>query len=325
LQVKALWGAALALVLIASTAAAETNNDPVEAAISVTKILERPGRDNLATVWDGNKYVQCRRISDKSLRCEAGGSLMQKSLERVLTPERIGHLAATGWMFDPSFGNYVQTFKAEVPAHEIAEKIRAALAQGYDADVKALEVSTKSIRSEDCPPRNGPSQNLAGSINDARSMAAYAIHACVYKPKADQSVKLLPYGSTAKDLIATYGPQVTAEIQRLRINIDRHVFVVFDAEIGYIQCGPETKPDGFYCEAQSADSWPALAAVLTPDRIEKLHKAGYADPGRAPNFSKTYIADKITDADLAAEILTILYDAYGYYGASKLIIRTEEG
>jgi hypothetical protein len=141
----------------------------------------------------------------------------------------------------------------------------------------------------------------------------------------EQPVKLLAYGATAKDLIVVYGPRVTTEIQRLRINTQRRVFVIFDVGIGYVQCEPETKPDGFYCEAQSADSWPALAAVLTPERIDRLHRAGYADPGRAPNFSKTYAGDKITDADLAAEILTLLYDAYGYYGASALVIKTEEG
>lgn len=59
--------AALAIVLVAAavaTALAQTSNDRVEATISVIKILDRPGRDNLATVWGGNKYIQCRRMGD---------------------------------------------------------------------------------------------------------------------------------------------------------------------------------------------------------------------------------------------------------------------
>jgi hypothetical protein len=62
----------------------------------------------------------------------------------------------------------------------------------------------------------------------------------------------------------------------------RRVFVVFDVGLGYVQCEPQTEPNGLYCEAQSTDSWPALAAVLTPERIARLHAASYADPGRGP-------------------------------------------
>jgi hypothetical protein len=297
----------------------------VETAISVTRTLDRPGRDNLATVWDGNKYIQCRRMTDRSLRCEAGGSLMQPSLEHVLTPEHVGRLAAMGWMLDPSFGNYVQIFQPDISAKEIAGKIREALSQGYDADIQKLEVETTTIRSEPCPPRHGPSQNLAGMISDSATMAAYSVYACSYKPKnAEPDHKLGP-DSTVADLIDLYGPKVTAEIQRLRINIHRRVHVIFDVGVGYIQCESETDPNGFYCEAQSADSWPALAAILTPERIARLHAAGFVDPGRAPNYSKTYPADKIDDATLAKEILTLLHDVYGYYGASQLKVKTEEG
>jgi len=254
MQVRGLRYAALAIVLVAAaagTALAQTSNDKVEAAISVIKILDRPGRDNLATVWDGNKYIQCRRMGDRSLRCEAAGALMQVSLQHVLTPDHIGRLAVMGWMLDPSFGNYVQTFQPDVSAKEIADKIRAALSQGYDADIQNLEVETKSIRSEPCPPRNGPSQNLAGIINDAPSMAAFAVRACAYKPKSDELGHILGPGSTVADLIGIYGTRVAAEIERLRINMHRRVFVIFDTGLGYVQCEPQTQPDGFYCEAQS--------------------------------------------------------------------------
>lgn len=200
------------MVLAACPAAAQTSKEKVAAAITTIRVLERPGRDNLATVWDGNKYVQCRRMSDRALRCEAAGALMQVSLAHVLTPERIGRLAAMGWMLDPGFGNYVRTFSPDASAEEITDRILAALSQGYDADLQNLEIETTSIASEACPPRNGPSQNLAGIINDAPSMAAFAVHACAYKPKLDEPAYKLPPGSTAADLINLYGPRVTAEI-----------------------------------------------------------------------------------------------------------------
>jgi hypothetical protein len=320
-----LFVATATIALAAGAASAETIKTRVEAAITTIKALERPGRDNLATIWDGNKYVQCRRMSDRALRCEAAGAVMQISLARVLTPDHIGRLAAMGWMLDPSFGNYVQTFRPDVPAGDVADKIMTALAQGYDADVDKLEIETTSIKSEPCPPRNGPSQNLAGLIGDAPSMAAFSVHACAYKPDAGAPEHALPPGSTAADLIKLYGPRLTAEIRRLRVNIRRDdVFVIFASGLGYVQCQPETGPDAFYCEAQSAESWPALAAVLTPERIARLHAAGFADPGRAPNYFKTYPADKTGDEALASEVLTLLHDVYGYYGASALEVKTEE-
>jgi hypothetical protein len=318
--------AAAIIAWAAPAASAETTKTKVEAAITTIKTLERRGRDNLATVWDGNKYVQCRRMSDRTLRCEAAGARMQVSLARVLTPDHVGRLRAMGWALDPSFGNYVQIFRPDMSAGDVADKILMALALGYDADVEKLEIETTSIESEPCPPRNGPSQNLAGMINNAASMAAFAVHACAYAPDEDRLEHALPPGSTVADLIKLYGPRLTTEIRRLRVNIRRtSVFVVFESGLGYVQCQPETDPDAFYCEAQSAESWPALAAVLTPERIERLHTAGFADPGRGPNYSKHYPADKIDDETLASEVLTLLHDVYGYYGASALVVKTEEG
>jgi hypothetical protein len=296
-----------------------TSQSHVGTALENLAALERPGEDGLATVWDGNKYVQCRRMPDHSLRCEAGGALMQPSLDHILSPERIARLAALGWRLDSSFGNYVQSFPADLPASEVAEKILQALAEGYDADLANLEIRTDWIVSQPCPPRNGPRQNLAGAIDDAPAMAKTAIRACAYSPAPSPAV------SSAADLINAYGARTTGEIQRLRVNLDREIFVVFETDIGFVQCAPQTSPGAIYCEAQSADSWPALSSVLTPERVARLHAAGYADPGRAPNYSKTYALDQFDDAAIARELLTILYDAYGYAGAPKLKIGTENG
>jgi hypothetical protein len=68
-----------------------------------------------------------------------------------------------------------------------------------------------------------------------------------------------------------------------------------------------------------------LSAVLTAERIARLHAIGYADPGRAPNYSKAYLLGKFDDAAIAHELLTILYQVYGYHGAPKLKINTEKG
>jgi hypothetical protein len=36
------------------------------------------------------------------------------------------------------------------------------------------------------------------------------------------------------------------------------------------------------------------------------------------------LANNLDDTALAREVLTLLHDVYGYYGASKLKVRTEE-
>jgi hypothetical protein len=285
--------------------------------------LERPGQDGLATVWDGNKYVQCRRMADRTLRCEAAGVLMQPSLGRVLTPDSVKRLAGLGWRLDSSFGNYVQVFPVKAPTSMIANTILATLADGYGADVAKLEVQSDWIDSEPCPPRNGPSQNLAGVINDAPIMQATAVHACAFVPPPDYTAGA-PAAST-EALIATYRARVTGEVQRLRINLGKsHIFFVLQTDGGYVQCEPQTEPRAVYCEAVSAESWPVVRAILTPDRLAHLHAAGYADPGRAPNYWKAYPIETSSDAAIARELLAVLHDVYGYDGSAKLEVVTEK-
>ena len=91
-----------------------------------------------------------------------------------------------------------------------------------------------------------------------------------------------------------------------------------------MQCAPETSSGAIYCEAQSADSWPALTSVLTPERVARLHAAGFADPGRAPNYWKNYPLDQFDDSAIARELLTLLHDVYGYEGSPALRIKTEK-
>lgn len=313
----------LALPAAATTPADDTPPPAarVEAALQNIIALQRPGQDGYATVWDGNKYVQCARAPRGGYRCEAAGALMQPSLSGVLTPERVARLAALGWRPDPHFGNYVQSFPPATTLGQVAFAVVEALQEGYDAEIIRLQVRTDWLDSEPCPPRNGFSQNLAGLIDDAPAMAATAVRACAFTPAPKPS----PTMGSAELLVDLYGPRATAEIQRLRVNLERNVFVVFDAGIGYVQCQPQTAPDVIYCEAQSAASWAALSSVLTPDRLARLHADGYADPGRAPNYSKNYPLEKYDDAAIAREVITLLHDAYGYTGAEQLTIKTEAG
>lgn len=303
----------------ASPSAAQSASSNIDIALQNITTLVRPGRIGYATIWDGNKYVQCRRTAERNIRCEAAGSTLQSSLKRVLTNERLSKLDALGWTLDLSFGNYVRTFPSEMPTSRAADHVLQVLTEVYDADPAALEFQTAWVTDTPCPPRNGPSQNLAGAVNDAPSMRSTALRTCSYAQTEESPQKA---ASSPKELVSLHGASTAAEIQRLRVNASRRIYVVFNAGIGYIQCMPESI-SAIYCEAQSAESWPALTSVLTPKRISKLRNAGYADPGRTPNYSKTYPLNKFSDADLANELLTILYDVYGYTGAMKLKITTE--
>lgn len=313
--------AVAALLILSPDAFAQASKDRIEAALTNIMTLHRPGQDGLATIWDGNKYIQCRGLPERALRCEAAGTLMQPSLGYVLSPEKIARLTELGWRLDTSFGNYVQTFPDGLSASQLAERILMALKDGYDANIANLEVLTDWIRSTPCPPRNGPSQNLAGMINDSRTMALTAVYGCAYKPAQDPGVQAVG----AKDLFDRYAIRVSGELQRLRINLERKIFFALDTGGGYVQCAPQTSPQAIYCEAQSAESWALLARLLTPDRVARLHAAGFADPGRAPNYWKVYPLGRFTDRAIAEELLAILYDVYGYTGAPGLKFATEKG
>jgi hypothetical protein len=313
--------ASLALLLLSLVnSAAGADQARIEAALENITNLTRPGQDGYATIWDGNKYVQCKRLQDRNLRCEAAGTLMQPSLRRVLTPERAARLEALGWQLDSSFGNYLQIFPADAASRMVADTILQTLRDGYEANIAELQVQTAWVPRDPCPPRNGPSQNLAGTVNNSAEMALTAIYGCAYK--AD----LAPNGpaDSAAELVRFFGARVTAEVQRLRVNTQRNVFAAFAAGIGYVQCRPDLSAPIMYCEAQSAESWEALTSVLTPERIRRLHELGFADPGRAPNYWKIYPLDRFDDAAIAREVLTVLHEVYGYKGRPTLKVKTEE-
>ncbi len=203
------------------------------------------------------------------------------------------------------------------------------LAQGYGADITGLEVKNSWIAHEACPPRHGPSQNLAGMIDNAAEMAPSAIHACAYVPKPQPSEALLqPLDPKAPlaDHFRRYDTMVMREVKRLKDNIGgARIFLVLDTGRGYVQCEPQSESRALYCEAQSVDSDPALKNVLTPDREAILHAAGFDDPGPTQNYSRIYPIDKFDSIAIADALLTILHDVYGYAGTPPLDVVRETG
>jgi hypothetical protein len=151
----AVTAAVLLTSLNATLAASQTSRPRIEAALDNITTLNRPGQEGYATIWDGDKYVQCRRLADHNLRCESAGTLMQSSLERVLTAERVARLSALGWRLDPCFGNYVQVFSADAASSLVADKIIQALDEAYGANTAELEVQSTWVPSEPCRRATG--------------------------------------------------------------------------------------------------------------------------------------------------------------------------
>ena len=171
------------------------------------------------------------------------------------------------------------------------------------------------------PPQPTGLQSLFASPIMLLVLMGVMMYFLLFRPQQQRTK--LPVRSVA-ELIDFYGVQVTGEIQRLRVNTERRVFVAFETGIGYVQCQPQTSPPSIYCEAQSAENWEALAGVLTPERVARLHTIGFADPGRGPNYWKKYPQDQVNDPTIAHELLAVLHDVYGYTGMPKLKVVTEE-
>lgn len=318
--VRAALAVALLLSAVGVAIAASADDDArIEQALHNVLTLERPGKTGLATIWVANAWVQCRRLLNRALRCEAAGLLMQPSLARILTPAQIADLDRLGWRIDPAFGNYVRTFDGSHTLADVARSIRAILVDIYRTDPYAIELSTDWLPWELCPPRSGPRQNLAGSINGSKRMAGVVIHACSYTPPAT------PVAGTLEQLIASAGPRISAEIERLHINHLKSVFVVVDFDFAYVQCAPDPETDGIYCETASADSQAALGIFLTPERIARLHRHGFNDPGLTPNFWKIYATGSIKADAVAADLLAVIYDVYEYRGEAPFKYSTETG
>ena len=86
----------------------------------------------------------------------------------------------------------------------------------YQANVEKLFAEIKVTARTDCPPRNGPSQPLAGMINPQPFLVAVALRACAYDPQKNQPLHRFGPRSTAADLIDYYRPFMAEELRRLR-------------------------------------------------------------------------------------------------------------
>jgi hypothetical protein len=189
---------ALGLVVAGKALAAPPTATPkVIEALDNIRNLTRPQQDGYATTWQGNKFVQCHALSDQSLSCEAAGAMMQPSLEDVLTPERKQRLASLGWRLDPKFGAYVQVFPPTLGLDQVADRILTVLHQAYDADLTHIEVQTRWVGHQACPPRRGPGQIQAGLVDDDPLMSPTAVHGCAFSDSANPTTASAPAAAPA--------------------------------------------------------------------------------------------------------------------------------
>ncbi len=190
LFVCVLWVFTSLVLLQSNSSWAQTPQLRIASALDNISQLIRPNKIGYATFWDGNKYIQCKRIATKELSCEAAGTMMQPSLRHSLTPEKIEKLTNLGWFLDNKFGNYIRIFPAELKTIDIADKLFETFNQVYNLNYTSFELKTTWVNDRPCPPRNGLGQNLAGSITDAQQMMATAVLAAHLRKKRLLNSKL---------------------------------------------------------------------------------------------------------------------------------------
>jgi hypothetical protein len=83
---------------------------------------------------------------------------------------------------------------------------------------------------------------------------------------------------------------------------------------GYGQCLSQHGRAALWCELVSVNSDPALAEVLTGDRVARLQQLGFAAPDRrSPNFYQIVpIESRDSFERIAALLLTAMRDVYGF-------------
>jgi hypothetical protein len=222
----------------------------------------------------------------------------------------------------------------------VAKAVLTALLQGYRIDPSELKYKSDRIVSKACPQRNGPSHNLAGVILESPAMASSAVYGCAYRPSGPAGDSAtLPIAPTKEDAgasdtadglessaMALEQSLIAQEIARLSSHIGgARTYAIFDAGVGYLQCEPIKEDYAIYCEAASAESDPALAAVLTAQRVAALRAAGFTEPGLRQNYWRYYKLSEFSDDAIAAALLGLLRDVYGYDGFETIQIEDETG
>jgi hypothetical protein len=282
----------------------------------------RHDKERIVTAYYGHRYVQCRRASEETLSCETSGDRMQPALNHILSRSRLDQFAQAGWRQDPNFGNWVQTFPADTRSSDLAGWMLRFMAVEFLADPSKVHVRTAWIARQACPPRRDLSRRLPGAIDDGydEDGGAGLIHACTYSvPVLEPRTAIVP----VDDLMEFDGARIAREIDWLKQNGDDSAVAVFDTGEGYARCESGSDGGGIYCELSSVETLPVLAKRLTPDRIEQLHRNGFVRTGDRLNYGKTYPADGTPASAIAAELVTLLHDAYAYGGQPHFTVATD--
>jgi hypothetical protein len=325
------WAATVMAVLtLAGPAIAEPapKSQIVAGVSSVLAPMEKT-RDGVLTVYDGNMFVQC--LASHRLpnwRCEAAGLEGEPWLRHVLTPERQARLIALGFKPDPSFGNFVADIPKTTAPEALADLILRALIEGYGATPDALNIRAERIESARCHKRIKSGADRGGSILTPNwGYAKDAVVGCGTPGpdhmNYDDPASTMPQPD-GRDTRSVYLIYMAEELKRLESV--KNSYVIFEAGPAYVQCMNDDEDRKIYCEAASADAVGApIERILTPDRIAKLYAAGFKPPGKTMNYARFYPQADYTKAAIAQALLDVLKDAYGYYGAPKMNLETEQG
>ena len=88
---------------------------------------------------------------------------------------------------------------------------------------------------------------------------------------------------------------------------------IFEIGSAYIQCRAPNYAKHLICEAVSGKLVPEIAAILTPEKKDRLvHEFGFIAPGRSPNFAQRIEIKSDADLAYAARLAyRVFRDIYG--------------
>lgn len=258
----------------------------------------RPRSDGVLTVSNGNLFVQCLNSHfQPAIRCEAAGFGGEPWLHNVLTPERQDRLLALGFKPERVEGNFIHTVERPAAPEALAGLLIQVLVEGYGATEANLTVRAEWIRSKHCPDRIRSGTDGGGSIRTPHwGFKQDLVPGCEFS-KATSSTKrgvtqdlVADTPSQPFDLQARYADPMAKELDRVAAAPKKaHAYVIFEGKPAYVQCDSRPKDDAMYCEAVSADAvGPAMARLLTPERVDRLRAAGFTPPGKVMNYWRLY-------------------------------------
>lgn len=127
-----------------------------------------------------------------------------------------------------------------------------------------------------------------------------------------------------------YVPKIASALEKMFAGrlAGTNTFCAFQWQGGYVQCLSNPGSNEMLCEAQSAISYPALARILTDEKVALLQRFGFSLPEPAtgrPNYFRFIKIDNVDTGEVfyqtAQWLMQVATEVYGYVAATPLAFK----